>query len=43
MNCGEQGQYKFKFDQAGAKFEFNPTDKKMILFQGGGQIEFTKE
>ena len=34
---------KFKFDQAGAKFEFNPTDKKMILFQGGGQIEFTKE
>jgi D-alanyl-D-alanine carboxypeptidase len=34
---------KFKFDQAGAKFEFNPTNKKMILFQGGGQIEFTKE
>ncbi|MHA3047810.1 serine hydrolase domain-containing protein [Riemerella anatipestifer] len=34
---------KFKFDQAGAKFEFNPTGKKMILFQGGGQIEFTKE
>lgn len=34
---------KFKFEQAGAKFEFNPTDKKMILFQGGGQIEFTKE
>lgn len=34
---------KFKFDQAGAKFEFNPTEKKMILFQGGGQIEFTKE
>ena len=34
---------KFKFDQAGAKFEFNPTDKKMILFQGGGRIEFTKE
>ena len=34
---------KFKFDQAGAKFEFNPTDNKMILFQGGGQIEFTKE
>jgi len=34
---------KFKFDQAGVKFEFNPTDKKMILFQGGGQIEFTKE
>ena len=34
---------KFKFDQAGAKFEFNPTDKKMILFQGGGRIEFTRE
>lgn len=34
---------KFKFDQAGAKFEFKPTDKKMILFQGGGRIEFTKE
>ncbi len=34
---------KFKFDQAGAKFEFNPTAKTMILFQGGGQISFTKE
>ena len=34
---------KFKFDQAGAKFEFNPIDNKMILFQGGGRIEFTKE
>ncbi|MDX1903142.1 MAG: serine hydrolase domain-containing protein [Thermonemataceae bacterium] len=34
---------KFKFDQARAKFEFNPTEGKMILFQGGGQIEFTKE
>ena len=34
---------KFKFDQAGAKFEFNPTAKTMILFQGGGQINFTKE
>lgn len=34
---------KFKFDQAGAKFEFNPKENKMILFQGGGQIEFTKE
>lgn len=34
---------KFKFDRAGAKFEFNPTDKTMILFQGGGQIKFTKE
>jgi D-alanyl-D-alanine carboxypeptidase len=34
---------KFKFDQAGAKFEFNPTAKTMILFQGGGQINFMKE
>jgi CubicO group peptidase (beta-lactamase class C family) len=34
---------KFKFDQAGAKFEFNPTEKTMILFQGGGEIKFTKE
>jgi len=34
---------KFKFDQADAKFEFNPTEKTMILFQGGGQIDFTKE
>lgn len=34
---------KFKFDPAGAKFEFNPTEKTMILFQGGGQIVFTKE
>jgi CubicO group peptidase (beta-lactamase class C family) len=34
---------KFKFDQAGAKFEFNPIDNTMILSQGGGQIKFTKE
>lgn len=34
---------KFKFDQAGAKFEFNPTEKTMILFQGGGEILFKKE
>lgn len=34
---------KFKFDQAGAKFEFNPIEKTMILFQGGGQINFKKE
>lgn len=37
------GKDKFKFDQAGAKFKFNPTDKTMILFQGGGEIKFTKE
>lgn len=34
---------KFKFDEAGAKFEFYPAEKKLILFQGGGKIEFTKE
>jgi CubicO group peptidase (beta-lactamase class C family) len=34
---------KFKFDQAGAEFEFNPIEKIMILFQGGAQIKFTKE
>lgn len=34
---------KFKFDQAGAKFEFNPKEKTMILYQAGAQIEFTKE
>jgi D-alanyl-D-alanine carboxypeptidase len=34
---------KFKYDQAGAKFEFNPTDNSMMLFQGGGQIKFTKK
>lgn len=34
---------KFKSDQIGAKFEFNPTVKTMTLFQGGGQIKFTKE
>jgi len=34
---------KFKFDQVGATFEFNPDNKTMTLFQGGGQIEFTKE
>lgn len=33
----------FKFDKAKAIFEFNPTDKTMILKQGGGQIKFTKE
>jgi D-alanyl-D-alanine carboxypeptidase len=34
---------KFKFDQAGAKFEFNSSAKSLILFQGGSQIDFTKE
>ncbi len=37
------GKDKFKFDQAGVKVEFNPTNKTMILFQGGKQIEFRRE
>lgn len=37
------GKDKFEFNLAGAKFEFNPIEKTMILFQGGGQISFTKE
>ena len=37
------GKDKFKFDQAGAEFEFNPNEKTMVLFQGGAQIIFTKE
>jgi D-alanyl-D-alanine carboxypeptidase len=36
-------KYKFKFDKAGVVLEFNPTDKTMILKQGGGQFTFTKE
>lgn len=34
---------KFKFDQAGAEFVFNPAEKTMSLFQGGVQTNFTKE
>jgi CubicO group peptidase (beta-lactamase class C family) len=34
---------KFKFDQAGVVMEFNPTEKSMILKQGGGQFLFKKE
>lgn len=37
------GKDKFKFDQAGVVVEFNPTDRTMILKQGGGQFTFTKE
>ncbi len=33
----------FIFDQAGSKFEFNTTENTMVLFQGDGQIIFTKE
>lgn len=34
---------KFKFDQAGVVMEFNPAEKTMVLKQGGGQFNFTKE
>ena len=34
---------KFKFDQAGIVLEFNPTEKQMILKQGGGVFKFKKE
>ena len=34
---------KFKFDQAGIKLEFNPTEKTMIMKQGGRQFTMTKE
>src|SRR5690606_38745886 len=33
------GVDQFKFEQAAAKFEFNPSDNTMILFQGGGEIK----
>lgn len=34
---------KFKFDLAGVVMEFNPTEKTMVLKQGGGQFRFTKK
>ncbi len=34
---------KFKFDQAGIVLEFNPTEKTMLLKQGGGQFLLAKE
>jgi CubicO group peptidase (beta-lactamase class C family) len=37
------GKDKFKFEQAGAVFEFNPADKSMILKQRGAIIYFSKE
>ncbi|MCE7060647.1 serine hydrolase [Dyadobacter sp. CY343] len=36
-------KHKFKFDAAGLVMEFNPTEKKMILRQGGGVFDFRKE
>ena len=33
----------FKFDQAGIVLEFKPSDKKMILKQGGKTYNFTQE
>jgi CubicO group peptidase (beta-lactamase class C family) len=34
---------KFKLEKVDAKFEFNPSEKSFVLFQGGGRIKFTKE
>ena len=34
---------KFSLDQVGAKFNFNPIEKTMVLLQGGSEIKFTKE
>ena len=33
----------FTFDQAGVKIEFNPSEKTMILYQGGGVFKFKME
>ena len=37
------GKDKFKFDQAGIVLEFNTANKTMILKQGGGIFNFSKE
>ncbi|MHC1780223.1 MAG: serine hydrolase domain-containing protein [Bacteroidales bacterium] len=37
------GKDIFKFEQAGVIMEFNPTEKKMVLKQGGGQFLFVKD
>jgi len=36
-------EHKFKFDQASLKVEFFPHENKLILKQGGGIFELTKE
>ena len=33
----------FKFDKAGVVLTFNPTEKTMILKQGAGIFNFTRE
>jgi D-alanyl-D-alanine carboxypeptidase len=33
----------FKFDRAGVVLEFNPAEETMLLKQGGGQFQFSKE
>lgn len=37
------GKDIFKFEKAGVVLEFNTTDNKLILKQGGGTFSFTKE
>jgi len=37
------GKDKFEFKQAGVVLEFNPTEKTMILRQGGGVFNFERE
>jgi hypothetical protein len=34
---------QFRFDKAGLKLEFNPTEKSMVLKQKGGNFTFKKE
>ncbi len=36
-------KHKFRFDQAGIKMIFDPAKKTMVLQQGGGEYEFTRE
>lgn len=36
-------QHVFEFELAGLVLEFNPTEKSMILKQGGGEFSFVKE
>lgn len=36
-------KHMFKFSAAGVVLEFNPSEKTMVLKQGGGEFKFTKE